>query len=62
MNLGLLANRNSTESIVKLEDGLMQLSNLIENKSSPMEVVIIGHSQVHPSLQSAFNLQLQMKM
>ena len=57
-----LANRNSTESIVKLEDGLMQLSNLIENKSSPMEVVIIGHSQVHPSLQSAFNLQLQMKM
>jgi hypothetical protein len=57
-----LANRNETNSIAELEDGLIQLSNLIENKSSPMELVMVGHSQVHPSLQSAFNLRLQMQM
>jgi hypothetical protein len=57
-----LANRNATNSIAKLEDGLIQISDLIENKSSPMELVMVGHSQVHPSLQSAFDLQLQMNM
>jgi hypothetical protein len=57
-----LANRNATDNIAKLEDGLMKLSNLIENNSSPMELVMVGHSQVHPSLQSAFNLHLQMNM
>ena len=57
-----LANRNATDNIAKHEGGLRELSNLIENKSSPMELVMVGHSQVHPSLQSAFNLQLQMNM
>jgi hypothetical protein len=57
-----LTNRNATNSVANLEDGLIQLRNLIENKSSPMELVMVGHSQVHPSLQSAFNLQLQMNM
>jgi hypothetical protein len=52
----------TTNSIAELEDGLIQLSNLIESKSSPMELVMVGHSQVHPSLQSAFNLRLQMQM
>jgi hypothetical protein len=60
--LGPLANRNATDNIAKLEGGLRELSSLIENKSSPMELVMVGHSQVHPSLQSAFNLQLQMNM
>jgi hypothetical protein len=57
-----LANRNATNSIANLEDGLIQLRKLIENKSSPTELVMVGHSQVHPSLQSAFNLRLQMQM
>ena len=57
-----LADRNATNSIAKLEDGLIQLSNLIESKSSPMQLVMVGHSQVHPSLQSAFNLRLQVQM
>jgi hypothetical protein len=57
-----LANRNATNSIANLENGLIQLRNIIENKSSPMELVMVGHSQVHPSLQSAFNLRLQMQM
>jgi hypothetical protein len=57
-----LANRNATSSISKLEDGLIQLSNLIESKSSPIELVAVGHSQVHPNLQSAFSLQLPLNM
>ena len=57
-----LANGNATNSIAKFENSLIQLSNLIDKKSSPMELVMVGHSQVQPSLQFAFNLRLQMKM
>jgi hypothetical protein len=57
-----LTSTNVTDSVIKLEEGLTQLSNMIDNKSSPMEVMMIGHTQVHPNLQKAFNLQLQMKM
>jgi flagellin-specific chaperone FliS len=53
---------NKTDSAVKLEESLKQLSNLINNKSLPIEVMEIGHTQVHPNLQAAFNLELQMKM
>lgn len=53
---------NNTDSAIRLEEGLKQLSNLINDKSSPIEVMMIGHTQVHPNLQAAFNLQLQMKM
>jgi hypothetical protein len=60
--LKLLANKNATNSIAKLEDGLIRLSNSIENKSSPIDVMIIGHSQIHPYLQAAFNLQFLSKM
>jgi hypothetical protein len=60
--LRFLAYRNATNSIAKLEDGLVRLSNSIENKSSPIDVMMIGHSQVHPYLQAAFKLQLQTKM
>jgi hypothetical protein len=57
-----LASTNNTESATKLEAALDQLTDLIDNKSSPIEVMTIGHTQVHPNLQKAFNLQLQMKM
>ena len=57
-----LASTNNTESVTKLEAALEQLSNLIDNKSSPIEVMTLGHTQIHPNLQKAFNLQLQMKM
>ena len=54
------SNGNVTNPIAKLEDGLTQLNNSIKNKASPMDVMIIGHTQVHPNLQAAFNLQLKM--
>jgi hypothetical protein len=60
--LRFLAYRNATNSIAKLEDALIRLSNSIENKSTPIDLMMIGHSQVHPYLQAAFNLQLQTTM
>jgi hypothetical protein len=53
------SNGNVTSPIAKLEDGLMQLNNSIKNQASPMDVTIIGHTQVHPNLQAAFNLQMK---
>jgi hypothetical protein len=60
--LRFLAYRNATNSIAKLEDALIRLSNSIQNKSTPIDLMMIGHSQVHPYLQAAFNLQLQTTM
>jgi hypothetical protein len=54
------SNGNVTNPIAKLEDSLTQLNNSIKNKASPMNVMIIGHTQVHPNLQAAFNLQMKM--
>jgi hypothetical protein len=56
------ANMNATTNVAKLEDGLIKLRNLIENRAFPMEVMTVGHTQVHPNLQSGFDLQLQMNM
>ena len=54
------SNGNVTNSIAKLEDGLTQFNNSIKNRASPMDVTMLSHSQVHPNLQAAFNLQLKM--
>jgi hypothetical protein len=51
---------NASAFITNLENGLMQLNNSIKSKASPMDVMMIGHSQVHPNLQAAFNLQMKM--
>ena len=61
-DLNGLASTNRTDSVSKLEVGLHQLNDSIDNKSSPIEVMTIGHTQVHPNLQAAFNLKLQMMM
>jgi hypothetical protein len=57
-----LASSNRTESVNELEAGLSQLRSNIDNKSSPIDVMMFGHTQVHPNLQKAFDLELQMKM
>jgi hypothetical protein len=50
---------NKINFINKLESGLLQLSDAINNKASPMYITMIVHTQVHPNLQAAYNLQLQ---
>jgi hypothetical protein len=57
-----LASSNKTDSVNELEADLNQLRSTIDNKSSPIDVMMIGHTQVQPNLQRAFDLELQMKM
>jgi hypothetical protein len=54
-----LAPENKTNFINKLESGIMQLNDAINNKAAPMYIIIIVHTQIHPNLQTAYNLQLQ---
>jgi hypothetical protein len=54
-----MAPNNSSAFITNLEDGLTQLSDLIQSKSSPMDIMMIVHMQIHPNLLEAFNLPLR---
>jgi hypothetical protein len=49
---------NVTTFIVKLENDLIQLRDAVNNKVAPMEVMMIVHTQIHPNMQKAYNLQL----
>jgi hypothetical protein len=54
-----IAPGNASAFITNLENGLTQLSNSIKNKASPMDVMMIVHTQIHPNLLEAFNLKLR---
>jgi hypothetical protein len=54
-----IAPGNSSALAVNLEKGLMQLTNAIKNKVSPMDLMMIVHTQIHPNLLEAFNLKLR---
>lgn len=53
-----VATSNVTTFIIKLENGLTQLRNAVNNNAAPMDVMMIVHTQIHPNLQKAYNLQL----
>ena len=47
-------------NIVKaLEEDLFRLKNATDNKSQPMNIMMIVHTEIHPNLQTAFNLKLK---
>src|SRR5215213_3614703 len=54
----IAATSNITTFIVKLENGLIQLRDALNNNAAPMDMMMIVHTQIHPNLQKAFNLQL----
>lgn len=54
-----ISNKNTTRYITNLENGLTQLNNLIAKKDSPLNVMMIVHTQIHPNLLEAFSLQLR---
>jgi hypothetical protein len=54
-----IAPGNASTFITNLENGLTQLNNSIKNKASPMDVMMIVHTQIHPNLLEAFNLELR---
>ena len=41
-----------------LENGIMQLVNSIDSKVSPTDIMMIVHTQIHPNLIKAFDLQI----
>lgn len=41
-----------------LEDGIVQLKNSIKGNSAPEDITMIVHTQIHPNLIKAFNLQI----
>jgi hypothetical protein len=51
-------NKNVTGLITNLENGLTRLNNLIAQKASPLDVMMVVHTQIHPNLLEAFSLQL----
>jgi hypothetical protein len=53
------ASGNSTAFVINLENGLTQLNSSIRNKASPMAIMMIVHTQIHPNLLEAFNLKLR---
>ena len=52
-------NKNVTAFVTHLENGLTQLNDSISSKASPLDVMMIVHTQIHPNLLEAFNLQLR---
>jgi len=52
-------NNNVTPFVTSLENGLTQLNDSISRKASPLDIMMIVHTQIHPNLLEAFNLQLR---
>jgi hypothetical protein len=52
-------NKNITGFITNLENGLTQLNNVVTNRDSPMDVMMVVHTKIHPNLLEAFGLQLR---
>ena len=52
-------NNNVTTFVTNLGNGLTQLNDSISKKASPLDVMMTVHTQIHPNLLEAFNLQLR---
>lgn len=53
-----LAPDNATEAVARLEAGLQNLKQAIDNREMPTDVEVILHTKVDPNLQAAYNLQV----
>jgi hypothetical protein len=51
--------KNVTRFITNLDNGLTQLNNLVAKKDSPLDVMMVVHTQIHPNVLEAFNLELR---
>jgi hypothetical protein len=56
--LKAMAAANTTQAVMDLEDGLDHLMQAIDDKVPPGEVETILHSEIHPNIQIAYNLQV----
>ncbi len=61
ITLSLQTEENFTEKqsyLTELENGLIDLKESMEKKANAMKVMEIVHTQIHPNLQTLFNLKL----
>jgi hypothetical protein len=54
-----IAPNNSSALLTNLENGLSKLNDSTRNKASPMDIMMIVHTQIHPNILQAFNLRLE---
>jgi hypothetical protein len=52
-------NNKNIGYITNLENGLTQLNNVVTKRESPMNVMMVVHTKIHPNLLEAFGLQLR---
>jgi hypothetical protein len=52
-------NNIKTPFVSNVRDSLLELNILLNNKASPEDLMNIVHTQIHPSLQIAYNLKLK---
>jgi hypothetical protein len=56
--LKAMAEANATEAVAALDAGLDKLKQSIDDKAPLDDVDVIVHSEVHPNIQEAYNLQI----
>jgi hypothetical protein len=50
---------NQSIFVTSLESGISQLNNSIGNKASPLDIMMIVHTQIHPNLLEIFDLEIR---
>lgn len=50
---------NQSIFVTSLESGISQLNNSIRNKVSPLDIMMIVHTQIHPNLLEIFDLEIR---
>ncbi|CAN5754705.1 hypothetical protein BH23THE1_BH23THE1_33700 [soil metagenome] len=55
----LSADEGSKIFVTNLENGIIKFNNLIRDEASPMDLMMIVHTQIHPNLLKAFDIELQ---
>ena len=54
-----MAPNNTTAFVANLENGLIQLNSSIRSKASPIDIMMIVHTQIHPNLLETFSLETE---
>jgi len=50
---------NQSTFVTNQENGVAQLNNSIRNKASPLDIMMIAHTQIHPNLLEIFDLKIR---
>ena len=45
--------------VTNLENGITKFYNLAKDKASPMDLMMVVHTQIHPNLLEAYDIDLQ---